>query len=101
MSPTFKSLGSDSSVAVLQYPVLPEDQARANFYALLARLYATGPDAALLHAIASAPPLDVAQSEAEDEDATSDFAAAWTALAVASAHTEAEAAAQEYDELFV
>ena len=30
----------------------PEDQARADFYALLARLYAAEPDAALLESIA-------------------------------------------------
>ncbi len=35
----------------------PEDQARADFYALLARLFAAAPDAALLAAIAAAAPL--------------------------------------------
>ena len=38
-------------------PLAPEDQARADFYALLARLYADPPDAALLAAIARAAPL--------------------------------------------
>ena len=33
----------------------PEDQARADFYALLSRLYRAAPDAALLAAIAAAP----------------------------------------------
>ena len=38
----------------------PEDQARADFYALLSRLYAAAPDAPLLAAIAAADELDVA-----------------------------------------
>ena len=38
----------------------PEDQARADFYALLSRLFAQAPDAALLATIAAAPPLSEA-----------------------------------------
>jgi len=36
----------------LPNPLAPEDRARADYYALLARLYADAPDAALLQAIA-------------------------------------------------
>ena len=35
-------------------PLEPEDQARADFYALLARLYSAAPDASLLAAYADA-----------------------------------------------
>ena len=38
-------------------PLAPEDQARADFYALLARLFADPLDAALLAAIADAAPI--------------------------------------------
>ena len=38
----------------------PEDEARAEFYALLARLFADAPDASLLAAIAAAAPLAAA-----------------------------------------
>ena len=62
----------------------PEDQARADFYALLARLYSDAPDAALLAAIAEAPPLEVAPL-ANDEARSPGLAQAWDALRAASA----------------
>jgi len=77
-----------------QSPEVPEDQARAGYYALLARLYYAGPDAALLAAIAGAD--DVA---ADGEQ--SPLAAAWRALASAARVMDAEAARLEYDQLFV
>jgi hypothetical protein len=43
-----------------QPPEIPEDQARAGYYALLARLYYAGPEAGLLATIAGAE--DVATS---------------------------------------
>jgi len=79
----------------------PEDQARADFYALLARLFTSAPDAGLLAAIATALPLapathtDVAGTGAED------LAASWDALRAASAAMAAEAAADEFHTLFV
>lgn len=84
----------------------PEDGARAAFYALLARLFTTGPDAALLAAIAAAAPLSVATSTGEGGDDTADdgaqgLAAAWEALRAASAAGDAAAIRQEYDDLFV
>jgi TorA maturation chaperone TorD len=79
----------------------PEDQARADFYALLARLYARAPDAALLAAIAGAAPLAVVAHVDEAGDNAVALARAWDRLRAASAAMEAAAAAQEYDDLFV
>ena len=75
----------------LAHPLTPEDRSRADFYALLARLYADGPDAGLLEAIARADPIDGA----------SPFAAAWNRLVAASGAMDADAAAQEYTDLFI
>lgn len=72
--------------------VPPEEQARANFYALLARLFYASPDETLLNALASADELD-----AEDEA----LAARWRELIAAAAATPAEAAREEYDSVFV
>jgi TorA maturation chaperone TorD len=91
------------TVAITRRPALPpEDQARADFYALLARLYAEGPDAALLAAIAAAPrlPQPVALADVDDS-AVVDLPAAWAALSEASAITDADAATREYDDLFI
>ena len=75
-------------------PVFEEDQARADFYALIARLFYAGPDAALLAAIAGA-------DEIAGEDETTPLAAAWKALGAAAAAMDAEAAREEYDSVFV
>ena len=75
----------------LPHALTPEDSARASFYALLARLYADGPDGALLAAIASA----------ERISGDTLFAAAWNGLVDASGAMDAEAAAQEYTDLFI
>ena len=72
--------------------VAPEEQARANFYGLLARLFYAPPDASLLKALAMADELD-----AEDET----VAACWRGLMAAAAATETEAVRAEYDEAFV
>src|ERR687887_625777 len=72
--------------------VAPEEQARANFYGLLARLFYAPPDAGLLKALAMADELD-----ADDET----LAARWRELVAAAATTEAEAVREEYDEAFV
>jgi TorA maturation chaperone TorD len=86
-----------ASVAVVR-PLEPEDQARADFYALLARLFAAAPDAALLAAIAGADELDVA---AELQGGATELATAWRALIAACAVMDPEAAAEEYHVLFV
>ena len=82
---------------VMQRFAAPEEEARANFYALLARLYADAPDAALLAAIAAAKPLTI-----ETEQTTArDLAHAWDVLRTASAVMDPDAAAAEYQDLFV
>ena len=78
-------------------PVESEDQARADFYALLARLYASAPDAALLSSIAACDEL-AADAESEDGRALAD---AWRTLIAASSAMDPAAAADEYQTLFV
>jgi TorA maturation chaperone TorD len=75
----------------------PEDQARADFYALLARLFAAAPDAPLLAAVAAARPLEP-PPEAIDP---SPVASAWDALCAASAVAGAAAVGEEFQALFV
>ena len=72
----------------------PEDAARAGFYALLARLFYAGPDAALLQVIATADDI-VAEG---DQVALAD---AWRGLRTAAAATDAETARAEHETLFV
>jgi len=62
-----------------RHSIDPEDQARANLYAVLARLYADGPDERFLKTLA----------------------AAGNRLLDASAGMDPEAAAQEYADLFI
>jgi TorA maturation chaperone TorD len=82
-----------SATVTLRPPLAPEEQARADVYALLARLLSGAPDAALLRALADAPRLDV--------DAGAAWPAAFNRLADASSVMEAEAATQEYTDLFI
>ena len=89
---------SESSAA-LRRPLAPEDEARAEFYALLARLFARAPDAPLLAAIAGAAPLAPPARPPEDGGGT--LADAWERLRAASAATLAEAARDEFQTLFV
>ncbi|HEY8624145.1 MAG TPA: molecular chaperone TorD family protein [Casimicrobiaceae bacterium] len=79
------------------FPVASEDQARADFYALLARLYAAAPDAALLSAIAACDELS-ADAESEGGRALAD---AWRKLIAASTAMDPAAAADEYQTLFI
>jgi TorA maturation chaperone TorD len=72
----------------------PEDVARADFYALLAQLWHSGPDATLLAAIAAADEITPEASEAM-------FADAWRGLREAARATDAATARAEYDALFV
>ena len=73
-------------------PVAPEDAARADFYALLAALFHHAPDAKLLQTLAIAPPID---------GGSEGLARAWSELVAASAAMDPEAAAEEYEALFV
>jgi TorA maturation chaperone TorD len=70
----------------------PEESARANFYALLARLFYAPPDVALLQAIAGAKDLDA-------EDGA--IGLAWDELAQAAAAADPEAVREEYDAAFI
>jgi TorA maturation chaperone TorD len=88
---------ADIPAVALRRQVAGEDEARANFYALLARLYADAPDAALLHAIAAADELPAITPDG----AANDLAQSWRMLVAASAAMDAEAAAGEYQELFI
>jgi TorA maturation chaperone TorD len=76
----------------------PEDQARANLYALLARLFYAPPDAGLLAAI-------VAEEELAPEEADNALAGAWgelkRAAEAAAQRADLEALADEYNTVFV
>lgn len=71
----------------------PEEAARGDFYALLARLFMGAPDGLLLGRLAGAEPLP-AESDAE-------LARTWQRLVDASSAMDPEAAADEYEKLFV
>ena len=79
------------------FAVASEDQARADFYALLARLYAAAPDAALLSSIAACDELS-ADAASEGGRALAD---AWRKLIAASTAMDPAAAADEYQNLFI
>lgn len=74
--------------------VSPEDHGRANFYALISRLFADAPDQALLQAIAGSPPL-------ASDDSGEPLSLAWSKLIAASSAMDADAAREEYDALFI
>jgi TorA maturation chaperone TorD len=69
----------------------PEEAARANLYALLARLFYAPPDAAMLAAIAA---------ERFDAEGAA-LANAWRELARAAAHADAGAVREEYENTFI
>jgi TorA maturation chaperone TorD len=75
------------------HPLAPEDRARANFYGVLAALFADAPNAALLRAIGTAQPLPEAESGSLPQ--------AWNRLVAACQAMDPEAARQEYWDLFV
>jgi TorA maturation chaperone TorD len=75
-------------------PIAPEEQGRADLYALLARLWYAGPDAGLLSTIAQA-------GEIVGEGEQIGLATAWRELRRAAAETDPHAARAEYDEIFI
>ena len=91
---------SESALA-LHRQLEPEDEARADFYALLARLFSSAPDAALLAAIANAAPLAPARHTDDAGSVAADLAAAWDGLRAASAGMDPDAATDEFHALFV
>lgn len=80
-----------ASVVALSHPLTPEDRGRCDLYAMLARLFAEAPDAALLRRI----------GDSEWIDGDTAFATAWNRLVAASSAMDAGAAAQEYTDLFI
>ena len=74
-------------------PLPPEEAARGDFYALLARLLFAPADGALLAALAGADPIPPSGDAA--------LARAWEGLSLASSAMDADAAAEEYESLFV
>lgn len=83
----------NDSVSFRAY-VTPEDQGRANFYALIARLLGDAPDRELLRAIAGSPPLGT-------DDDGAPLPVAWSQLIAASSVMDVDAAREEYDALFI
>ncbi len=75
-------------------PETPEDRARADLYALIARLFYAPPDTQLLAALAEA-------DEIVGEDDSVPLAEAWRGLQAACAAVDEEAAQEEYDALLV
>lgn len=71
-----------------------EDQTRADFYALLARLFYAAPDGKLLQAIVIAP-------EPESGRDDSPLVESWRALAAAAGAVTQEALVEEYQQLFI
>ena len=80
------------SPVALKRALPPEEAARGDFYALFARLLHSGPDAALLGAIAGAAPIPA--------DGNAALAGAWQGLVDASSAMDVEAAREEYEALF-
>lgn len=74
-----------------------QDLARADTYAILARLFQAPPDAAFLEALAAAGQLCDVSAEA----AQGDLPKAWAALTHATAKATPESAGREYEALFV
>jgi TorA maturation chaperone TorD len=83
----------ESSTLSFVHRIEPEDRARANFYGVLAALFADAPSARLLRTIGDAEPLPVAASGSLPQ--------AWNRLIEASRVMDADAAQQEYWDLFV
>jgi TorA maturation chaperone TorD len=74
--------------------VSPEDHGRANFYALISRLFAAAPDQTMLAAIAGSPPL------ATDDNGAA-LPSAWSKLIAASSAMDGDAASDEFEKLFI
>jgi TorA maturation chaperone TorD len=83
-----------SDIGLASLPLPQEEQARADFYALLARLWIAAPDAALLASLASADLLSASAAEQPLD-------AAWEKLVLAAGVMEADAVAEEFNALFI
>ncbi len=89
--PVTNEMSSAPSCCIPSYR--DEDHARAEFYAVLARLFTAPPDAALLAAARRVRDID--------DEADHPVVAAWNRLVAASQAMDADAAEQEYTELFI
>lgn len=90
-----------SDAVAMQFvpPVSPEDEARANLYGLLSRLFYAPPDAALISELRLAMP---ASAEGERLTAEGDaFRSAWTGLLAACASAFPDRLEEEHLQLFV
>lgn len=83
-----------SAVIGVALPLTAEDQARADLYALAARLLLAPPDATLLAGLAAADPIQSNGGDHALEDA-------WEKLVLAASVMDADAVAEEFDALFV
>lgn len=85
---------SHAALAAAPLPLAAEEQARADLYGLLAHLLLAPPDAALLEALACADALPSPQAD-------NPLQHAWEKLTAAAGVFSADAAAEEFDSLFV
>lgn len=86
-----------TAFATVSMPVKPlsgEDQARADLYALLARLFLAPPDVALLDALSASEPILAQGGDLALEQA-------WERLTMASSVMDPQAVQDEFDALFV
>ena len=86
-----------ASLQTIALPLSEEDQARADFYALIARLMLAPPNAGLLAALGAAEPIR-ADGLAEAGRALED---AWLKLTQAASVMDAEGVADEFAALFI
>lgn len=82
------------ALASVPLPLAQEEQARADFHALIARLLLRAPDASLLAALSRADSLSAGQIGSPLETA-------WEELVLAAGLIDAEAVQAEFDALFV
>lgn len=92
---TVASASASASVGTaVALPLTAEDQARADLYALAARLLLAPPDATLLAGLAAADPIMATGGDHALEDA-------WEKLVLAASVMDAAAVAEEFDGLFI
>lgn len=83
-----------ATTAAVSLPLSEEDQARADLYALIARLFLAAPDALLLNALAAADTLVAQQADSPLE-------AAWERLVLTAGMIGADTVSDEFDALFI
>ena len=76
------------------HPLGAEDQARAQWYALISRLFHAAPDEALLRGLAAAP-------DGTEEGGDGPFLDAWRGLQATCLGADPQAVRAEFDDLFV